>query len=113
VLFGGVIVSLAFMSLPAWMVSRSRGNGSLWILFLSAPAIGVWVCLTALGIGAQSLSNLFEIFVIAILGVVLCYLKVFLLDKTVGRPHLTIVTVSLFLVAVAVLLRLFMPLLPE
>ena len=111
--FGGIVVWLVLMSMPAWLISRSRGNGSVWILFLSVPAIVVWVCLTALGIGAQSLSNMFEIFIIAILGVVMCYLKVFLLDKNVGKPHLTTAIVVLFLVVVAMLLRLFMPLLPE
>ncbi len=63
-----------------------------------------WVGLTALGFGAQSLSNLLELLVILILSI-LCG---FLPERFIKFKYLLII-----LMCIAFLLRLFMPVIPE
>ena len=106
----GAPVALCF---PAWWYSRRRGGESAWLLFMALPAMLVWFCLCTFGIGAQSLANLIELPSLALAAIVLCHVKVFVIDKWTSPPRSTTYGVVMFLVAVAILLRLFMPTLPE
>jgi len=73
----------------------------------------MWVSLTGLGYGAQSLSNIIEVFWIVAASIVLCYLKVFLLDGKIEKPAKTTYCMMGVLTLGAILLRAFMPVLPE
>jgi hypothetical protein len=85
----------------------------LWVLFLAVPALAVWLGLTAVGYGAQSLSNIIEVFWLVGASILFCYVKVFLIDLFVHRPHATTYVLIALLLVGAVLLRTFMPVLPE
>lgn len=112
-LFVILLLGSSALCAPAWMYSRRRRDESAWLLFLPAPAILVWVILTGLGVGAQSLSNLVEAVALAGGGVLLCYVKVFLVDRSARNARGTTLGMLLLLIIAAVLARLFMPLLPE
>ncbi len=96
--------------LPAWFVSRRRGQGGRWSLFAVLPGLIGWYFLAAAGVGRQELSNLVaEPFDLTLGTIVLYYLKVFLLDRLTTRPaRNTFYLIVLCLVA-ALLLRLYMP----
>lgn len=112
--FTFLVAAPAVLNVPAWLYARRRRAGTTPpILVLGAPAIVVWVLLTMLGVGAQSLSNLVETLMLAALSVVLCYGQVFLLDRLLPSPRRTSLGLAAGLILVGVLLRLFMPLLPE
>lgn len=100
--------------LPAWFASRRRQQASGWDLLVALPGCLCWIALAGLGVGPQSLSNLVvELFDLVLGSIVLYYLKVFLLDRFTENPGRNTVYVVVISVAVAVLLRLFMPVLPE
>lgn len=101
------------LRIPAWRFSKRKGSQTKWLLFLSTPALLLWIVLTAAGLGAQSLANIIEVFPIAGLGVVAAYLRVFLLDGITGKPKENTRSLILALMALALVLRLFMPTLPE
>jgi predicted branched-subunit amino acid permease len=101
------------MCVPAYVASRRRGDESRWLLFASLPSIVVWVSLTGIGYGAQSLSNIIEVFWLIAASIVLCYLKVFLLDRKIRKPAKTTYYMMGALTLAAILLRTFMPVLPE
>lgn len=113
VTFPVLLLIAGALCFPAYLVSRGRGGESRWLLFASLPAIAVWVLLTGFGYGPQSLSNLIEVFGLLAASIVLCYLKVFLLDRQMGNPKQTTYLLMALLVLGAFLLRTFMPLLPE
>lgn len=113
VLLVALLAGSAGLNLPAWLAARARGETPRWLPFIGAPAILAWVVLVAVGVGPQSLSNVVEVVAVAALSVVLCYAQVFLLDRLLPDPRRTSVTLALALVAIAALLRLTMPLLPE
>lgn len=73
----------------------------------------VWVGLTGSDYGAQSLANLVEIFWLVGAGVLLCYVKVFIVDRLLPKSLITTYVLAAILVAGAALLRTFMPVLPE
>ncbi len=96
--------------LPAWFVSRRRGQAGRWSLFAVLPGLIVWYFLAAAGVGQPSLSNLVaESFDLALGSIVLYYLKVFLLDRYTGQPARNTVYLMVVALGAAVLLRLFMP----
>lgn len=104
-----VTVGITF---PAWRIARRQGNDSPWMLGLALPAIVVWVAASASGYGAQSLSNVVEIFYLFAGGVGLAYGHLFLVSRTEARPGPTALVMMVTLV-VALLSRTFMPMLPE
>jgi hypothetical protein len=89
--------------MPIW---STYDYASLVVPFL------LWIALTLLGIGPQSLSNVLELFAIVLLVPLLLSARIFLLDA-----HATPFDPALLVLALAcvgtVLLRLFMPCLPE
>ena len=74
--------------IPAWRFSKRGADQTKWLLFLSTPALLLWIGLTAAGIGAQSLANIIEVLPIAVLGVVAAY------PMEALRPGLDIVAYS-------------------
>ena len=112
-LFPTLLALSALLCWPAFAHSRKTGPESWWLLLLSGPAVVVWVVLTGSGYGAQSLANLVEIIWLVCAGVLLCYVKVFIVDRLVSRSLITTYVLAVILVAGATLLRIFMPVLPE
>lgn len=113
ILFAGLLLLGWLACLPAWLVSRSRGRESAWLPFAAFPALAAWVLLAGFGYGPQSLSNLVEPLGLFAAGIVLCYGKVFLLDRRAKDPRWTTYLLMALLVTGSILLRTFMPLLPE
>ncbi len=112
ILFVVLLLGASLLCLPAFLISRRRGAESGWLLFVTLPALVVWIGLTYLGYGAQSMSNLIEVILLFPVGVILCYLKVFVLDRRMRRPGATTYALMSILAAGAFLLRTFMPVLP-
>lgn len=112
-LFPVLLLVAGLLCSPAFVVSRRRSSESWWLLFLAVPALAVWLGLTAVGYGAQSLSNIIEVFWLVVASILFCYVKVLVIDRLVHRPHATTYVLMALLVVGAVLLRTFMPVLPE
>jgi len=119
ILFAAFLLLGWLACLPAWLVSRTRtsthglGRESAWLPFAVFPALAAWVLLAGFGYGPQSLSNLIEPLGLFAAGIILCYGKVFLLDRRVKDPRWTTYLLMALLVTGSILLRTFMPLLPE
>lgn len=112
--FPVLIVAAAVLCVPAWLVARRQDRGSVWLLFLSFPAIAIWVVMEDRGLGQPaSLSNLIEVFWLLAGGIALAYGNVFILDRVVARRQITLYGAIALLAVAAILLRLFMPTLPE
>lgn len=112
-LFPLLLAMAALACYPAYLVSRRRGAESKWLPAAGLPALVLWAGLTGSGYGAQSLSNIVEVFMILAGAVMLCYLKVFVADRLLRRPLVSTYTIMALLALAAVLLRTFMPVLPE
>jgi hypothetical protein len=98
---------------PGWLWFRRSQSQSQWLLVLPPVGVLFWVTLTALGIGPQSLSNVLEVFFVAVSAVLSVYFKFLVLDRVLSLPSRG-TTVPFFIVgAVALGLRLLMPALPE
>ncbi|MFQ5458789.1 MAG: hypothetical protein ACE5FC_10130 [Myxococcota bacterium] len=107
-----VLISGAFCY-PAWRIAKARGTQSVWLFFLPAPAVALWIALTAAQIGAQSLSNLIEVVLIIAFGIMAAYVRVIFLDAITNRPGANTAAIIFVLAALALALRLLMPTLPE
>ena len=106
IIFPAIQVITLLACLPAYRVARKRQNEPVWSLFLVAPCLLTWI-------GAQSLSNLVELFDLMLGTVLLYYLKVFMMDRSNPSPVFNNLVVIVVTVFAAVLLRLYMPVLPE
>jgi hypothetical protein len=111
VLFAVLIIISAALIAPGWVIARRKNPQGPAILLLALPGILLWTVLTAAGVGAQSLANIVEIFGITTVSVVTAYIKLFLLDRR-EMKHGGIIAL-LIVLGVTLLLRLFMPLIPE
>lgn len=98
---------------PAYLASRRRGEESPLLLVAPVPAVVVWGAVTASGYGAQSLSNIVEVFAVFGIGAILAYLKVFVVDKARGTARASTFWLVGLLVVLALVLRATMPVLPE
>jgi hypothetical protein len=112
-LFALVIVVAGLLILPGWLWARRRSSQSGWLLLLPLPGVAVWVALTAVGIGAQSLANVIEIFAVAGAAVIAAYLKFLVLDRRFQGPYVSGLAALVGVVVVTMALRLLMPSLPE
>lgn len=112
--FPVLILAAAVLCVPAWLVARRRNRGSAWLLFLSTPAIALWVAMEDNGLGRPaSEANLVEVFWLLAGGVALAYINVFAIDRVTPRWRLTTYGAVALLAIAAILLRLLMPTLPE
>jgi len=111
ILCAALIIISAALTAPGWMIARRRKPQGPAILLLSLPGIVLWTILTAAGIGAQSLSNVIEIFGIAVVSVIVAYVKLFIMDRHAMKDSGIIAL--LIVLGVTLLLRLFMPVIPE
>jgi len=112
-LFAILVGGSAILNLPGWMFARSRNQATWWLPFVGTPAILVWMLLVSVGVGPQSLANIVEAMALTALSVVACYTQVLLLNRRFPAFRRTSGSLLIALIGVAVLLRLFMPLIPE
>ena len=112
--FFAVVTLLAIgLIVPGWLWFRRSQPQSRWLLVLPPFGVLSWVTLTASGIGPQSLSNILEAFFVAVSAVLSVYFKFLVLDRVLSQRSRG-TTVAFFIVgAVALVLRLLMPVLPE
>jgi hypothetical protein len=110
-----LVVSLVATALilPGWLWAKRQKPQSPWLLLLPVSGVGFWFVLAMLRIGPQSLSNLIEIPIVAIVAVVVVYLKIFAIDKQLKIPAFGEAIPYVVVASVALGLRLLMPLLPE
>ena len=111
--FPVLILFVVALTVPAWSYARRRERASHWLLVLWLPALILWIVLSASGIGAQSLSNLIEVFWSMVAGLGLSYLRPFVIDRYVASPQGITYAMMALLALAALMLRLFMPILPE
>jgi len=103
----------AVLIAPGWYWAKKRYSQTWLLLFLPTAGIVFWMLLTFAGVGPQSLSNLIEVFFVAVAAIAAAYLKFLLFDRidsTRSRGNLFAVAI---VVVVTIGLRLFMPWLPE
>lgn len=112
IILGAILLNSA-LCLPAWWFSRRRDYFYAWEAMLPSVPVLLWILLTYLGVGPQSLGNIVELPVAVIFFTACVYLKSFVL-KGWGVPK---GTAALFLASIAILLplalRYIFPLLPE
>ena len=113
IFFGGLILLAYAFSLPAWKGFARRVHWYKWEYGVPVYGVFTWFFLSSLGVGAQSLSNLVELFFVLVIAVLSPWLRVAFPGKNVGTSRILSIAVSLSPVIVAVGLRLFMPKLPE
>jgi hypothetical protein len=99
--------------LPGWFWAKRQQSQTPWVLFLPVSGVGFWFVLVMLRIGPQSLSNLIEIPIVAIIAVAVAYLKIFAIDKQLKKSTYGEIIAYAIVASVTLGLRLFMPLLPE
>jgi hypothetical protein len=108
-----ISIIAALCVLPGWILAKRRRLWSAWILALPFLGIGLWGALAMLGLGSQSLGNVVEVLIVAAAAVVTSYL-VFVV---IGRLNYSVASGTaiayIVVAAVAVCLRLFMPVFPE
>lgn len=108
----GLPLALIF---PAFNYSRRKKEKESPLLpLVHVPALLVLFRLLSIGFGRpQSLGNLVEFFILGAAGVLVAYLKVFVVDRFHTRHTLSTYVSAALLVFVSVALRLFMPTMPE
>jgi hypothetical protein len=98
---------------PGWCKADQRKRQGVSVLFLPLAGMTLWGALVFAGLGAQSLSNLVEVYVVCAMAVVIAYIKFHMLDREIKRAGKS-AAVAWGLLAIAVIaLRLLMPVLPE
>jgi hypothetical protein len=111
VLFVMLAIISAALIAPGWVIARRQNPQGPAIMFLALPGIILWTVLTASGVGAQSLSNIIEIFGIVVVSVIAAYAKLFIMDRREMKQSGIIALI--IVLGITLLLRLFMPVIPE
>ena len=112
-LFLLLAITAGILILPGWYWANKGQPQDLLICFLPAAGLALWLLLTGLGFGAQSLANLVETPVIAGFAVVVAYLKFLVFDKVSALSSYGRIIAFATVILATVALRTFMPVLPE
>jgi len=112
-MFGVLSLLGAALIAPGWLWAKKHNPQTLLLFLLPVAGIGLWVLLTAFGIGAQSLSNLIEVLGVVVAAVVAAYLKFLVFDRRFGNKPLGVVAAFVIVAVVTIAIRLFTPQFPE
>ncbi|HIF9529891.1 hypothetical protein [Photobacterium damselae] len=97
----------------AW-VNAKRKNALYWSdICLPIISLFFWCFLASVGYGPQSLSNLIEIPILLIAGIILLYVRVFIIDRYRKQPKQNSYIIIGLCIFFVLLLRTVMPLIPE
>ena len=111
-ILASALISLA-LSAPAWWFARRRNSFYPWEPLLPAVPGPLWVLLTYLGIGPQSLGNLVEVPLVIAVFAALTYLRAFCFQGW-GVPRRTGAAIMAALVLLVPLVtRMVFPMMPE
>lgn len=105
-----VIISI-IMILPGWYAAQKKFPQNAAIFGIGLVGVAFWVLVASLGLGPQSLSNLIETPMVAVVAVLLAYIKMFLLESKKVKYATSISYGAIIIVVMG--LRLFMPNIPE
>lgn len=111
--FGLTILVATLLLVPGWFWAKKYDHKNIWIFALPFVAVAFWYSLMALGVGAQSLSNLIEILPVAAFAVVGGYVKFLFFDPSEKRRTKGFAVAIAIVIVCVIALRLFMPGLPE
>ena len=102
-----------FIALFAWVNAKKR-NALYWSDLCSPFVLPTfWFLVTASGYGHQSLSHLIELPIVVLFSVLFLNVRVFILDRYRKNYKLNSLIVLCFGFLFVLLLRTFMPFLPE
>lgn len=113
IFFLGIVAVATVVLVPGWYWRKSHGAKGNWILALPLATSVFWFLLIYCGVGQASLSNLMEIYLVAAFAVFIAYLKFLVLDRLIKKPDRNTMIIFAIALLFSLLLRLFMPALPE
>jgi hypothetical protein len=96
-----------------WVTAKRRGALFVWDYATVLGPVPVWYALAAAGVGSNSMGNLLEIPVVLLLGAVMFALRVFVFDRALKSPTRASFATFVVTLALVVMVRLFMPNMPE
>lgn len=108
-----LIVAISLLSSPAIYFGHRNGNWFAADYFALFAPPTIWVALTSLRIGHQSLSHIIELLALVLLMPVLVSIRVFAAPYLPVEPQVASLIVIGIGVVAAIALRLFVPFLPE
>jgi hypothetical protein len=97
------------VGMPMLVKSAKKGRVFLWeYLTLICPVL-IWYYLTLKSVGAQSLSNISEVYLVAVASIAYSYFRMRKPDLPIGQKIFGVV----FLLSLPLAFRLLFPVLPE
>lgn len=101
------------LSIPA--LYKAHKKNELFFIDIIQPFVFVliWLGITMLGIGDQSLSNVIEVPIILVISLIVLYVKTYIIVKSSITSKQNLYNSFFIMVVFLVAIRLFMPSLPE
>jgi hypothetical protein len=106
------IIALLLILPGFWWADRRLRQPRSLLALPFAGAFG-WIALVWFGVLPKTLSNIVELFAIAVLAVLACYAKFWILDRKTGTGSKSIYIVWTSYLVASVLIFLLTPALPE
>jgi len=103
----------AVLAAPSWYYARQDYRWFVSDYVTVFAPVFLWFLLTFLGIGPQSLANIVEVLAVAAFNPITLTMRVFVLDRLWPRPGSWSRLCMLIGLALPLMLRLTMPILPE
>jgi hypothetical protein len=113
VLLFGLLALSAVLAAPSWYYARRDLRWFVWDYVTVFAPVVLWFLLTLLGIGPQSLGNIVEVLAVASFNPIILTMRVFFLDKLWPRPGFWSRLCMVTGLALPLILRLTLPILPE
>ena len=101
------------LAAPSWYYARRDHHWFVTDYVTVFAPVVLWFLLTLLGIGPQSLANIVEVLAVAAFNPITLTMRVFFLDRLWPRPCCWSRLCMLTGLALPLILRLTMPILPE
>ena len=107
------ILTYALLSIIAVVYAKKKSAFFATDILQPFIMISLWIFLAALGIGHQSLSHMIEIPLLLAISLVILYLRVFLIDRYFSNYRKNSLVAFICMLLLTILIRVFMPYLPE